>query len=205
VIGKLNGTSSRIISAAIVGGTASKLSGGKFANGAMTAVFSRTFNDEFHEWIEEYRNEALRDVNTLDMSSRVDRAKLAGYAFLWGYYNDEKEASVLLRQEKLALLVKYEIFDSLRNSYIIDASSIVTEIASDLYGAHSDTVKDVLVEGAANGLGVFRVTNELKALYDISDNIQELLPSDTPPGYDVYIYSKIKYYARECGATLTCE
>ena len=39
VIGKLHGTSSGIISAAIVGGTASKLSGGKFANGASSTVF----------------------------------------------------------------------------------------------------------------------------------------------------------------------
>ncbi|QEI12992.1 hypothetical protein FY115_12680 [Cellvibrio japonicus] len=36
----------RITAAAIVGGTASTLSGGKFANGAMTGAFSRAFNDE---------------------------------------------------------------------------------------------------------------------------------------------------------------
>ena len=32
--------------AALIGGTASKLSGGKFGNGAMTAAFSRVFNDD---------------------------------------------------------------------------------------------------------------------------------------------------------------
>jgi len=39
----------RIAAAAAVGGTASKLSGGKFANGAMTGAFSRAFNDELHD------------------------------------------------------------------------------------------------------------------------------------------------------------
>ncbi|WP_210998655.1 hypothetical protein [Pseudoalteromonas sp. MMG013] len=38
----------RIAAAAVVGGTASKLSGGKFANGATTGAFSRMFNDEYH-------------------------------------------------------------------------------------------------------------------------------------------------------------
>lgn len=36
----------RTIAAAIVGGTASVIGGGKFANGAMTGAFSRLFNDD---------------------------------------------------------------------------------------------------------------------------------------------------------------
>jgi len=38
----------RIVAAAVVGGTASQLTGGKFANGAITGAFSRMFNDESH-------------------------------------------------------------------------------------------------------------------------------------------------------------
>jgi hypothetical protein len=38
----------RITAAATVGGTASTLGGGKFANGAITAGFARAFNDEAH-------------------------------------------------------------------------------------------------------------------------------------------------------------
>ncbi len=38
----------RIVAAAVVGGTASQLTGGKFANGAITGAFSRGFNDEAH-------------------------------------------------------------------------------------------------------------------------------------------------------------
>ena len=38
----------RIMASAVVGGTASAISGGKFANGAVTGAFSRGFNDEAH-------------------------------------------------------------------------------------------------------------------------------------------------------------
>ena len=40
------GTSGRVIAAAVVGGTASKLGGGKFANGAVTAAFMWMYNHE---------------------------------------------------------------------------------------------------------------------------------------------------------------
>ena len=39
----------RAIAAAVVGGTASVLGGGKFSNGAITGAFSRMFNDEAHK------------------------------------------------------------------------------------------------------------------------------------------------------------
>jgi RHS repeat-associated protein len=38
----------RIVASAVVGGTASSITGGKFANGAITGAFSRGFNDESH-------------------------------------------------------------------------------------------------------------------------------------------------------------
>ena len=38
----------RVPAAAVVGGKASSLSGGKFGNGAVTGAFSRAFNDENH-------------------------------------------------------------------------------------------------------------------------------------------------------------
>jgi len=39
---------SNALTAAVVGGTASKIGGGKFANGAVTGAFSRVFNDDNH-------------------------------------------------------------------------------------------------------------------------------------------------------------
>ncbi len=40
----------RVAVAALVGGTTSALTGGKFANGALTGAFSRAFNDELSHW-----------------------------------------------------------------------------------------------------------------------------------------------------------
>jgi len=45
-IGGENGRMLRALAAAVVGGTASVIGGGKFANGAMTGAFSRLYNDE---------------------------------------------------------------------------------------------------------------------------------------------------------------
>lgn len=39
----------RITTSAVLGGTVSQVTGGKFANGAVTAAFSRGFNDEAHQ------------------------------------------------------------------------------------------------------------------------------------------------------------
>jgi len=39
----------RVIAGAVVGGTTSVISGGKFGNGAVTGAFSRALNDELHE------------------------------------------------------------------------------------------------------------------------------------------------------------
>jgi hypothetical protein len=52
----------RIAAAAIVGGTSSAMSGGKFANGAMTGAFSRAFNDE----AEEHRLKPVKSKITIE-------------------------------------------------------------------------------------------------------------------------------------------
>lgn len=50
----------RIVAAAVVGGTTSVMSGGKFANGAITGAFSRAFNDDAHqERISDYKNKMI--------------------------------------------------------------------------------------------------------------------------------------------------
>ena len=48
----------RMVAAAVLGGTVSSLTGGKFASGALTGAFSRAFNDEKH-W-REIRNQYYR-------------------------------------------------------------------------------------------------------------------------------------------------
>ncbi|MGE3729971.1 MAG: RHS repeat-associated core domain-containing protein [Lysobacterales bacterium] len=56
----------RVAVAAMVGGTASAAGGGKFANGAVTAAFSRGYNDEFHN---------LWDKASKAVSDGIDHAK----------------------------------------------------------------------------------------------------------------------------------
>ncbi|SFN45774.1 RHS repeat-associated core domain-containing protein [Dokdonella immobilis] len=48
-------SANRVIAAAMVGGTASVVGGGKFANGALTGAFSRAFNDESAKMRKPYR------------------------------------------------------------------------------------------------------------------------------------------------------
>lgn len=47
-VSSLHNEGGRVTVAAIIGGTASKLSGGKFINGAFSAAFGQLFNDEAH-------------------------------------------------------------------------------------------------------------------------------------------------------------
>ncbi|KNC67463.1 hypothetical protein [Pseudoalteromonas ardens] len=68
----------RIAAAAMVGGTASKISGGKFANGAVTAAFSRMFNDGLH-----FESVTDKDIlsftdSKAEISVEVLGSKLAG-------------------------------------------------------------------------------------------------------------------------------
>jgi hypothetical protein len=46
--GTIGISAERVAAAAVLGGTTSALTGGKFANGAITGAFSRAFNDELH-------------------------------------------------------------------------------------------------------------------------------------------------------------
>jgi|ERR1700733_1166952 len=47
---RFDGFSANAVRAAVVGGTVASLSGDKFANGAITGVFSYAFNDYAHQW-----------------------------------------------------------------------------------------------------------------------------------------------------------
>ena len=48
-VGGLKHSHQRVLAAAVLGGTVSAATGGKFANGAVTGAFSRAFNDELHD------------------------------------------------------------------------------------------------------------------------------------------------------------
>ena len=59
----------RVIAAAVVGGTTSVISGGKFGNGAVTGAFSRALNDELHEKAEAQKEKSLEQKISDDPST----------------------------------------------------------------------------------------------------------------------------------------
>ena len=63
-------TAARVTSAAIVGGAASEISGGKFANGAVTGAFSRAFNDELEDLINEANSEEITDETARSLAKK---------------------------------------------------------------------------------------------------------------------------------------
>ena len=63
----------RIMAAAVVGGTVAEVTGGKFANGALTGAFSRAFNDELHSRFGDNRAFTIPKQST-QLKQLVDRA-----------------------------------------------------------------------------------------------------------------------------------
>ena len=78
-VGNMKYAYQRVTTAAVVGGTASELAGGSFENGAVTAAFSRLFNDEMHR-------EALQRQQGMDWGnlSAWQKIKLYGSAAIDG-------------------------------------------------------------------------------------------------------------------------
>ena len=67
--------------AAVVGGTISKVTGGKFANGAITAAFAQAFNGESQaEMIEKNALQFRERIAHLNTKYREDRSVIAGWS-----------------------------------------------------------------------------------------------------------------------------
>jgi len=79
----------RVLAAGIVGGSTSKLTGGKFANGAITAAFSRAFNDEGHNKQEE------RDEKIEALTKRIRDS-----------YDNDPEKLIPLSSMDMALIIE---------------------------------------------------------------------------------------------------
>lgn len=71
--GQSIGYSGRIVTAAVIGGTASELSGGKFANGAVTAAFAQAYNDEHRPG----RENRLTKAQAIALGRAAGQTKLA--------------------------------------------------------------------------------------------------------------------------------
>ncbi len=69
-IGKIGNPAGRVVAAALVGGTASASTGGKFANGAVTAAFSVAFASAAQELAQQSAEDIPTDL------SKVPTARL---------------------------------------------------------------------------------------------------------------------------------
>jgi RHS repeat-associated protein len=65
---QFSGTEANIVRAAVVGGTVSTVTGGKFANGALTGAFSYAFNDALHKAIDVEKAVVYLDRNAAECS-----------------------------------------------------------------------------------------------------------------------------------------
>ncbi len=79
--------------AAIVGGTASKLGGGKFANGAVSGAFVHMYNYKAHlpDWMPEAGNSAEQEYTSLKVVNSITRfimyaGDVIGEAFSGAYH-----------------------------------------------------------------------------------------------------------------------
>ena len=96
-----------MITAAVVGGTVSEVTGGKFANGAVTGAFSRAFNDEMHEFIEQVKEirEETRIVNAARDLEREDFITLfPSYKAAVDFYGLEFAKDLLSQDFRLEVL-----------------------------------------------------------------------------------------------------
>lgn len=64
-------SASRVIAVAAVGGTTSVIAGGKFANGAVTAAFSRAFNDEMEKRAQDKSRRPKLNLEGIDVDADI--------------------------------------------------------------------------------------------------------------------------------------
>lgn len=126
----------RVTAAAIVGGTASEVGGGKFANGAMTGAFIMLYNDDEHEekegsFLKSLIKQFQKDIDFI--SSQIDIAKSADAIGLVISMGAEAGISVSV---DLAILVKFQNGPDRTNWVLYSTGAIGSGLLS-VYGEGS--------------------------------------------------------------------
>jgi hypothetical protein len=115
----------RIAAAAILGGSTSALTGGKFANGAITGAFSRAFNDEIHDRRESFIKSIAYSLKEMDgFEFTEDDAKFAFESTFRGglkgkFANDLRRAGKLT-QDQIDFGLELAIVLNIEGDLIID-------------------------------------------------------------------------------------
>jgi hypothetical protein len=84
------GSAARILTAAMIGGVASDLSGGKFAHGAVTAAFARAFNEEMQNKPDKGEIEVL---GSSEFKEAVDQVEAAARKAGIGIFDELRSGS----------------------------------------------------------------------------------------------------------------
>ena len=193
----------RVAVAAVLGGTVSEVTGGKFANGAIVGAFSRAFNDEISERrVHAIREEILaaRDfVGGLNMRQRGQRAQLAAAAH--AAYPEEfgtlDDAAILIRRPDLARAMQVRLWFDLGVDVYRTAVNIVRgELQHDSESAAINVI------GATVRLPLGAV-NDVQQAAEISRQLREFTNS-SENGFRRLIDVRVRYYAERCDVAIEC-
>ncbi|MBU2392320.1 MAG: hypothetical protein KKH70_03100 [Gammaproteobacteria bacterium] len=124
---------SRTMIAGLVGGTVSAVTGGKFANGAVTSAMQWWFNAEgageiekVKSWAKQYRDR----IASLDPKTVMDRVSLAAHGVELGFFKSLDHASLLISSISAAGNYKNYMLDHLNDIYRPEALAFAAEMAS---------------------------------------------------------------------------
>ena len=91
----------RVMTAAVVGGSVSKLTGGKFSNGAVTGAYSRAFNSELHDegsYTDEFEEPQYSKEPLLESTIEITIKNRAGVVTATDIFSGKKTKSVTLAE-----------------------------------------------------------------------------------------------------------
>jgi len=192
----------RIMTAAVIGGTASVISGGKFANGAITGAFTQLFNAET-QLAQQRKNHALamrNHIAGLDPSRPSGRAMIAGWANEFGYENQELN---ILRSKFKAGQYQGLMVNSLSVDVNINALKVAADIANgvstslvDLGRATDNSIQAVTKTHIGTAMQVISATNKLQQYYNYSNDFSQSMVN-----FDM---NNVRHYATNCGVTIQC-
>jgi RHS repeat-associated protein len=204
----------RVAIAAIIGGTASVISGGKFKNGATTAAMAQLLNNETSARAEIEKTKKLarqyRDhIAELNPTTVMDQAALAGHAVELGYFGDYDSASLLIKSPAQAAMYKKFMLADLNAIYREDALNFAystaaggVSIAGDPYGTAGTIFGSAgtAVESVYFRVGLLANAKSVQGFYSTSRSFNNYMtnsPSFSQSLVGIDVFSGY-YYSRNC-------
>ncbi len=176
-VGKLgiNTRTGKIISSAVIGGTASKLTGGKFVNGAVTAAFAATMVESYGnsradgdgdvEPLESSVGDGLHGDNKLRLHRDGDTLK-GNYSLYCGNGTAKQCSSLAQSMEKIN-----QVVDGIKLDISITPTSnpFTADIDASWWGGRSSTDSGIISQNMQlnRGVGYSVFSNQLSAVHEL--------------------------------------